>query len=72
MKPTKFITPLFLQEITRLIEQHGFDRSLVKNPYTDLGGNEIRRKWQEVQGAVPRRDGQLNKELQRQQSRLDV
>ncbi|KHN81974.1 Alpha-actinin, sarcomeric [Toxocara canis] len=56
------------QEIARLVEQHNLDRELLRNPYTDLSGNEIRRKWQEVQQAVPKRDGQLQQELHRQQN----
>ncbi|PAV78345.1 hypothetical protein WR25_24776 isoform B [Diploscapter pachys] len=56
------------QEIERLVETHGLDRELLRNPYTDLSAHEIRRKWAEVQGAVPRRDGQLQSELKRQQN----
>uniref|UniRef100_A0A0N5AEH5 Alpha-actinin, sarcomeric n=1 Tax=Syphacia muris TaxID=451379 RepID=A0A0N5AEH5_9BILA len=56
------------QEIIRLIEQHGFDRELIKNPYTDLTGAELHRKWIEVQQAIPKRDNQLQQELHRQQN----
>lgn len=44
------------------------DRELLHNPYTDLSAADIRRKWGEVQQAVPRRDSQLQSELKRQQS----
>lgn len=57
-----------VQEIIHLIEQHGFERELIKNPYTDLTGGDIHRKWVEVQQAVPKRDSQLQRELHRQQS----
>ncbi|KAK6052666.1 hypothetical protein COOONC_09829 [Cooperia oncophora] len=56
------------QEIERLVEAHGLDRELLRNPYTDLSAIDIRRKWGEVQQAVPRRDGQLQSELRRQQN----
>uniref|UniRef100_A0A914XJU8 Alpha-actinin, sarcomeric n=1 Tax=Plectus sambesii TaxID=2011161 RepID=A0A914XJU8_9BILA len=56
------------QEIIRLIDQHGLDRELLNNPYTDLSGAEVRRKWQDVQQSVPRRDQQLQQELSRQQN----
>uniref|UniRef100_A0A915B2A6 Alpha actinin n=1 Tax=Parascaris univalens TaxID=6257 RepID=A0A915B2A6_PARUN len=56
------------QEIARLVEQNNLDRELLRNPYTDLSGAEIRRKWQEVQQAIPKRDAQLQQELYRQQS----
>ncbi|VDL80879.1 unnamed protein product [Nippostrongylus brasiliensis] len=56
------------QEIERLVESHGLDRELLRNPYTDLAAADIRRKWGEVQQAVPRRDGQLQSELRRQQN----
>uniref|UniRef100_A0A158P6Q7 Alpha-actinin, sarcomeric n=1 Tax=Angiostrongylus cantonensis TaxID=6313 RepID=A0A158P6Q7_ANGCA len=56
------------QEIERLVESHGLDRELLRNPYTDLVAADIRRKWSEVQQAVPRRDGQLQSELRRQQN----
>ncbi|KAK5977490.1 Alpha-actinin sarcomeric [Trichostrongylus colubriformis] len=56
------------QEIERLVEAHGLDRELLRNPYTDLSAVDIRRKWGEVQQAVPRRDGQLQSELRRQQN----
>ncbi|VDO19080.1 unnamed protein product [Heligmosomoides polygyrus] len=55
-------------EIERLVEAHGLDRELLRNPYTDLAAADIRRKWGEVQQAVPRRDGQLQSELRRQQN----
>ncbi|KHJ81284.1 spectrin repeat-containing domain protein, partial [Oesophagostomum dentatum] len=55
-------------EIERLVESHGLDRELLRNPYTDLSASDIRRKWGEVQQAVPRRDGQLQSELRRQQN----
>lgn len=56
------------QEIARLVEQHGLDRELLKNPYTDLSGADIRRKWQEVQQSIPKRDDQLQNESRRQQN----
>ena len=61
-----------MQEIIRLIEQHGLDRDLLKNPYTDVSGSEVRRKWQEVQKAVPTRDTQLQQEQARQQSKKQI
>nr|CRZ24421.1 BMA-ATN-1 [Brugia malayi] len=51
------------REIAQLIEQHGLDRELLRNPYTDLSGADIRRKWQEVQQSIPKRDAQLQNEL---------
>lgn len=51
-----------------MVEQHGLDRELLKNPYSDLTGAEVRRKWQEVQQSIPKRDTQLQNELYRQQS----
>ncbi|VDO17465.1 unnamed protein product [Haemonchus placei] len=56
------------KEIERLVEAHDLDRELLRNPYTDLAAADIRRKWGEVQQAVPRRDGQLQSELRRQQN----
>ncbi|CAI4225155.1 unnamed protein product [Auanema sp. JU1783] len=56
------------QEIIRLVETHKLDRELLHNPYTDLSAGDIRRKWGEVQQAVPRRDSQLQTELRRQQN----
>lgn len=56
------------QEIAQLVEQHGLDRELLRNPYTDLSGADIRRKWQEVQQSIPKRDAQLQNECHRQQS----
>ncbi|VDN24751.1 unnamed protein product [Gongylonema pulchrum] len=56
------------QEIGQLIEQHGLDRELLRNPYTDLSGADIRRKWQEVQHSIPKRDAQLQNEYHRQQN----
>uniref|UniRef100_A0A1I7VXE2 Alpha-actinin, sarcomeric n=1 Tax=Loa loa TaxID=7209 RepID=A0A1I7VXE2_LOALO len=56
------------REITQLVEQHGLERELLKNPYTDLSGGDIRRKWQEVQQSIPKRDAQLQNECHRQQN----
>ncbi|VBB30331.1 unnamed protein product [Acanthocheilonema viteae] len=50
------------------IERHGLDRELLRNPYTDLSGADIRRKWQEVQQSIPKRDAQLQNECHRQQN----
>ncbi|MFH4981549.1 hypothetical protein AB6A40_008258, partial [Gnathostoma spinigerum] len=55
-------------EIARFVEQHNLGRELLKNPYTDLSGNDIRRKWQQVQQSIPQRDSQLQHEYQRQQN----
>lgn len=52
-----------------LIQHHDLDRSLLQNPYTDLSINEIKRKWHDVQDLVPKRDGQLQQENHRQQSK---
>lgn len=60
---------MVLQEIGQLVEQHGLDRELMRNPYTDLSGADIRRKWQEVQQSIPKRDAQLQNEYHRQQSK---
>ncbi|VDN38905.1 unnamed protein product [Gongylonema pulchrum] len=57
-----------ISEIGQLIEQHGLDRELLRNPYTDLSGADIRRKWQEVQHSIPKRDAQLQNEYHRQQN----
>ncbi|CAG9539472.1 unnamed protein product [Cercopithifilaria johnstoni] len=56
------------REIAQLVEQHGLDRELLRNPYTDLSGADIRRKWQEVQQSIPKRDAQLQNECHRQQN----
>lgn len=56
------------QEILRLIEQNNLSREILTNPYCELNPDEVRKKWQEVQQLVPRRDSQLQQELMRQQS----
>ncbi|VDM98811.1 unnamed protein product [Thelazia callipaeda] len=56
------------RETIQLVEQNNLDRELLKNPYTDLSAAEIRRKWQEVQQAVPSRDAQLQSECHRQRN----
>ncbi|CAJ0582161.1 unnamed protein product, partial [Mesorhabditis spiculigera] len=56
------------QEIEHLVTSNGLDHSLLRNPYTDLVAADIRRKWGDVQQSVPRRDGQLQSELRRQQN----
>ncbi|KAF8382532.1 atn-1 [Pristionchus pacificus] len=56
------------REIEHIVMSNGLDRSLLANPYTDLSAQDIRRKWAEVQNAVPRRDSQLQNELRRQQN----
>ncbi|KAM3717057.1 Alpha-actinin, sarcomeric [Dirofilaria immitis] len=56
------------RDIVQLVEQHGLDRELLRNPYTDLLGVDIRRKWQEVQQSIPKRDAQLQNEYHRQQN----
>ncbi|GMT10757.1 hypothetical protein PFISCL1PPCAC_2054 [Pristionchus fissidentatus] len=56
------------REIEHIVMSNGLDRSLLSNPYTDLAAQDIRRKWAEVQNAVPRRDSQLQNELRRQQN----
>uniref|UniRef100_A0A1I8EEK1 Alpha-actinin n=1 Tax=Wuchereria bancrofti TaxID=6293 RepID=A0A1I8EEK1_WUCBA len=47
------------REIGQLVEQHGLDRELLRNPYTDLSGADIRRKWQEVQQSIPKHNERL-------------
>ncbi len=59
-------------EIGRLIDQHGLDRELLKNPYSHLSGHELQKKWGEVQELVPKRDTQLQAEMHRQHSRFFV
>ncbi|VDK74202.1 unnamed protein product [Litomosoides sigmodontis] len=56
------------REIAQLVEKHGLDRDLLRNPYTDLSGADIHRKWQEVQQSIPKRDAQLQNECHRQQN----
>uniref|UniRef100_A0AC34FWJ6 Uncharacterized protein n=1 Tax=Panagrolaimus sp. ES5 TaxID=591445 RepID=A0AC34FWJ6_9BILA len=48
-------------------DQHGLDRNLLKNPYTDLTSQFLHRKWQEVLNLIPQRDHQLQQELHKQQ-----
>uniref|UniRef100_A0AC35UH81 Actinin n=1 Tax=Rhabditophanes sp. KR3021 TaxID=114890 RepID=A0AC35UH81_9BILA len=55
-------------EVQRIIEGYGLDRSLIKNPYSDLAGGDISRKWNEVQQTVPQRDQKLQGEYKRQQA----
>lgn len=55
------------QEIIRLIEANNLSREVLNNPYCELNGAEVHRKWGEVQQLVPKRDSQLQQELMRQQ-----
>uniref|UniRef100_A0A0K0FD93 Alpha actinin (inferred by orthology to a D. melanogaster protein) n=1 Tax=Strongyloides venezuelensis TaxID=75913 RepID=A0A0K0FD93_STRVS len=55
-------------EIQSLIDSYGLDRSIGKNPYTDITPANLSKKWSEVQGAVPRRDERLESEYNRQQN----
>uniref|UniRef100_A0A7E4VFC1 Alpha-actinin, sarcomeric n=1 Tax=Panagrellus redivivus TaxID=6233 RepID=A0A7E4VFC1_PANRE len=54
------------RQAAAIIDQHGFDRSLLKNPYTDLSTSTISRKWHEVLELIPRRDAALQQELNKQ------
>uniref|UniRef100_A0A0N4ZA59 Calponin-homology (CH) domain-containing protein n=1 Tax=Parastrongyloides trichosuri TaxID=131310 RepID=A0A0N4ZA59_PARTI len=55
-------------EIQKIIDGYGLDRSLSKNPYTDLAPTTLSRKWSEVQSSVPQRDQRLESEYSRQQN----
>lgn len=55
-------------EIARLIDSQQLSRDLLKNPYCELSGQEVQRKWQDVNVLVPKRDSQLEQEMMRQQS----
>jgi actinin alpha len=57
----------FDRQMQQLIDQHGLDRNLLKNPYTDLTSQFLHRKWNEVLQLIPQRDHQLQQELHKQQ-----
>ncbi|KRY72104.1 Alpha-actinin, sarcomeric [Trichinella pseudospiralis] len=56
------------QEVRHLVESNGLNREMAVNPYTNISGAEIQKKWQHMQVLVPNRDNQLQQEMNRQQS----
>ncbi|VDP17326.1 unnamed protein product [Soboliphyme baturini] len=56
------------QEVSRLVDSSKLSRSVLANPYTALTAAQIQRKWQEMHELIPRRDMQLQQELDRQQA----
>uniref|UniRef100_A0A913I904 Alpha-actinin, sarcomeric n=1 Tax=Strongyloides stercoralis TaxID=6248 RepID=A0A913I904_STRER len=55
-------------EIQSLIDNYGLDKSIGKNPYTDITPTTLSKKWSEVQNAIPKRDERLETEYTRQQN----
>lgn len=56
-----------VREVETIVKQHQIPGGL-ENPYTTLTAHDLTRKWGEVRGLVPQRDGTLQGELRKQQN----
>ncbi|KAI6186229.1 hypothetical protein M3Y98_00110000 [Aphelenchoides besseyi] len=54
------------QKIQQLVQTHGLDLNLLRNPYTDLEISMLNKFWNALLEQIPRRDSELQQENERQ------
>ncbi|XP_019647652.1 PREDICTED: alpha-actinin, sarcomeric-like isoform X5 [Branchiostoma belcheri] len=56
-----------ITEVQRIVQQLDL-KGVTINPYTNITGEELKQKWQDVNNLVPQRDSVLQQEMVRQQN----